>query len=308
LIYETNGTHALALNGKYVTNILKQLAQGKEPIRKHMGASINLYSLDDAQKNRSFPRELVKQYLAEFPNARNRILSIFSVVAGSPADGKLQIGDIIWKVNGKKFGPSLYALDYEMDNSKNDKIELEIYRDGKQKNITLDLYDINQNQMTPMLEFGGGLFHLRQTLLGDRTGMSLYIDNLCTGTDAPMNGLVLSDYRNSSVFNLSAYFDGWPIIVIQKIGNFDVYSVESLIQAIDALNGNRFTTLNFKTYKTYDVKKMSPPQISAHENMTVDIVLKESDFNPKLYTFDKKTLQWNISYPLADKIKQKAAN
>jgi hypothetical protein len=215
------------------------------------------------------------------------------VIAGSPAEGKLQMCDIIWKVNGKKLGASLHALDLEMDNSKNNKIELEIYRHGQKKNITLDLYDINQNQITQMLEFGGGIFY--------------YADDIRSSLSSiPIKSLVLTNSQNGSVFSMPAYSDGQNQdlrILVQKIGNLDVYSIESLLQAINALNGNRFTTFDFQNYQTYFVNRMSLPKVSAHQHISLDIVLQESDFNPKLYTFDKKTLKWNISYPLADKAK-----
>ena len=73
-------------------------------------------------QNKDFPIELIKQHLAEFPDTNARILSIKEIIANSPADGNLQIGDVIWKVNNKKIGASLYLLDNAMDNSQNNKV------------------------------------------------------------------------------------------------------------------------------------------------------------------------------------------
>lgn len=158
VLYGGGKTYSLALHGDYVIRTLESLKNNKEPIRQHMGIISDLYSLNKAVRHNNFPKEEMDKYIKKFPDSRNRVISVKTVLAGSPAEKVLKAGDIIWAINDKELGGNLAMFDREMDNSKNAVTKLVIFRDGKKLEQTVNLYNVNNNKISRMVNFGGAIF------------------------------------------------------------------------------------------------------------------------------------------------------
>jgi S1-C subfamily serine protease len=289
LNYGGGQTYSLSLKGDYVKDALLYLEKAQEPIRKHIGAICELYSLDQAVKHRNFPKELVQGYLDAFPNTRNNILIVNSTINNSPASGKLKSGDIIWEVDDKRIGASLYDFDQAMNSSKNEKIKLLVYRNGTKTEVIVDLYDINQNKIQQMVEFGGAIIFEADDFFSQKTGMplkSLAIANIS-------EGMSMSVIQTKWIHGDKAIYRIKPV----SIGGVQVKDLNQLIQEIINLNQQKFTTLEFQNYHPY-FQKFDGIMISDHENLTSDITLDSIDLKPRVFYFNQLSLDWDVSQNL----------
>jgi hypothetical protein len=285
LNYGGSQTYALSLHGGYLQDAMRHLEQNQEPIRKHIGAVCDLYSLDKAVRHRHFPAELIKPYLKEFPETKNNVLMVQSVINGSPAALKLETGDIIWTANGKQVGASLYDLDKAMNESKENKITLGIYRGGKNMQIIVDLYDVGTNKINKMVEFGGAMFFESDDFFSHKTGIPLKhlaIDNINQGMSmSVIQAKWISG--NKAVYRISP----------TKIDDKQISNLEQFISVVSKFKDNKFTTIDFKNYQPY-YQGFDSIIISSHENLTTDITLDNVDFKPRIFKFNSKNLNWDV--------------
>lgn len=110
-------THKFGLHPAYLRYALSFLREHKTPIRKHIGSLLANYSLDSAVKYDRFLAKWQKAYVKKFQKAKNTILVVSSILKGSPSEGKLRVGDIIWAIDGKQVGPSLVDFDMKQNKS-----------------------------------------------------------------------------------------------------------------------------------------------------------------------------------------------
>jgi hypothetical protein len=285
LNYGGSQTYALSLHGGYLQDAMSYLEQDKVPVRKHIGVICDLYSLDKAVRHRNFPLDLVNPYLKDFPDTKNNVLIVQSVISGSPGAAVLESGDIIWTANGKKLGASLYDLDKAMNESKNNKIELGIYRNGKNIQVSVDLYDVGGNKINKMVEFGGAIFFESDDFFSHKTGIplkTLAIDNI-------NQGMSMSVVPTKWVSGNKALYRISPT----KIGDKKVTTLDEFIEVIGSLGSNKFTTIDFKNYQPY-YQGYNDLIISSHEVLKTDITLDNVDFKPRIFQFDDKELGWKV--------------
>ena len=92
-----------------------------------------------------------------FP-ALTGMLVVNEVLPGGPADGTLQPGDVLVRVNGKlvsEFEP----LEQVTDDTVGGSVELELERGGKPVNAKLDIGDLHAITPSAYLEFGDAVVH-----------------------------------------------------------------------------------------------------------------------------------------------------
>jgi len=141
-----------------IQNALVALQKGEIPKRRHIGAMIMPASLQAQINARHFPLELAQKYQKEFPESSFRILEVKGVLPGSPAEGILEVGDLVVSVDGKPVGPSLYLLERLMDEAPQDKVMIGVYRNGQKLEKTIPLYNLHDQVIRQMTLFGGGIF------------------------------------------------------------------------------------------------------------------------------------------------------
>ena len=143
VLYGGGKIHSLALKGSYVQHILSELQSGKlTPSRKHIGVITGLYSLDKAVKHRNFSAQEMDDYISKLPDARNRVVTVSTVLSGGTAKSIIQPGDILWSIEDKIIGADLTIFDQTMHESKTDKVKLTIIRNGKKLEKEVKLYDL----------------------------------------------------------------------------------------------------------------------------------------------------------------------
>lgn len=85
LNYASSSNFGIGLHPGYVSYALKFINKGQVPLRKHIGAVCNLYSLNDGVKYRNFPKENLLEYIQRFPDCMTQALQVKYTLPGSPA-------------------------------------------------------------------------------------------------------------------------------------------------------------------------------------------------------------------------------
>ncbi|MGC0372427.1 MAG: hypothetical protein DGJ47_001140, partial [Rickettsiaceae bacterium] len=224
VLYGGGKTHAIALKGDYVRHILSDLRKGSEVRRKHIGVITHLTSLDKAVKHRNFPKDKMDSYLKDFPDARNRVVTVHSVLNGSTAQGLIKAGDILWKINGKKVGADLCNFDLAMSQHDKNEVQITVIRKGKEITQTIKLYNLNDNAVNKMVEFAGGLFFKADDYMSHMSGVKL-------------GDVMLANVQPGSSF--SNIKEGWYQdgktsyrIVMSSLNNHPINNLEDVVSAI----------------------------------------------------------------------------
>jgi S1-C subfamily serine protease len=283
VLYGVGQTYAIALHGSYVLRTLEALKANKLPKRRHIGAIADIYSLDKAVKHRNFPKAEMDKYLQNFPDARNRAISIYSIIAGSPAALILQPGDIIWEANGTPIRGNLAVLDEAMDKSNEPAINLLIYRDGKPLTLQVPLYDIESYKVQRMINFGGAIFFETDDYASAKSG-------------TPLGSLTVANVQTSTSFSALpvSFMEGdktYYRIHMRSINEKSVKNINDLIRIIPEIVDHKFISIKYKNYQPY----FFPYQgnlVSSQDEMIADITLDTIDLKPRTLRYDSNTLDW----------------
>ncbi|WP_041808831.1 S1C family serine protease [Rickettsia canadensis] len=286
VLYGGGKTHSLALHGDYVARTLESLKNNKEPKRHHIGVISELYSLNKAVKHHNFPKEEMDKYINKFPDSRNRVISVKTILAGSPAEKLLKAGDIIWAVNDKELGGNLALFDKEMDNFKGIAIKLTIFRDGKKLEQIVDLYDINSNKITKMVNFGGAIFFETDDYFSNKSGI-------------PLKALSIASVQSGSSFSsIPTFFtkDYKNIYRLQmlEIKDLNLSNIDDLVKFLPAITKEKFITVRFRNYQPYYANFGYNELISSHNNMIADVTLDSIDIKPYILKYNTISHDWDM--------------
>ncbi|MGI2262163.1 trypsin-like peptidase domain-containing protein [Candidatus Cardinium hertigii] len=158
LNYAGNNTFAWAIHPEYIRYALSAIRQGRCPIRKQVGVITQSTPIKDLVQYDGLPIARQQQYIKTFPNGATSVIAVDDVLTGSPADGFLFPGDVIWAINGQEIGPNLVAFDMAMNRATTDHVLLTIFRMGQWHDIKIGLYDLELHKIIKMVYFGGAIF------------------------------------------------------------------------------------------------------------------------------------------------------
>lgn len=286
LNYGGSKTYAIALKGDYVKNILENLGKNQLPPRQHIGAITAIYSLDDAVKHRNFPEETMTKYLKDFPDAKNKVIAVKECIPGSPCEKHLKAGDIIWKINGKHITSKLYIFDHTMDNTTDHKVKLNIYRDGKDFDVEVPLYNIHDYQINKLVNFAGAVFFQADDYYSSTTGTphgALAVTNIISGSS-------FSVIPESFNFGDGDFFRLSPI----KLGLNFVDNLDDIVKVIPQIYKDKYSTIEYKNYLPY--RKNYTGTLGAFNfnqtKLIKDIKFDAIDNNPRILEFDLEDNIW----------------
>lgn len=285
LNYGGSDTYALGLHPIYIKAALESIKTDKTPSRKHIGAIVELYSLSDAAEYRNFPQDKTKEYLKKFPNSMSNALVVAYTLQDSPAQTSLLTGDIIWAIDGKMVGPSLSAFDMAMNQTSKDFVTLSIYRNGESLNLNINLYNLEDHIITRMVQFAGVMFFEVDDVFCNKTGL-------------PAGKLTLCNSLPNSTFNkIKCYQNNGGanyLCDILYLNGEEIDSLDKLIQAIPKLKTKKHFTIDYSLLCSIEEEKseLFGYRFSSKDIYQADIAYDESSTTPRLFTFDKKEMQW----------------
>jgi len=283
VLYGGGKTYVFALKGQYVQKAIDGLKSNKSPTRQHIGVISELYSLDKAVKHRNFPKKEMQEFLKNFPNARNRVVSIQNVLTGSPAEKAIKSGDIIWEIDGKPLGGNLEIFDNGMDNAAKNTVKLTIYRDGKRLEQDVALYDINNNKVKRMINFAGATFFESDDYTSAKSGI-------------PLNALSIANVQVGSSFSVlptGFFYQDRTLyrLFIRSIGQYNTSNLDDIVKNIPNIIKQKFVTIKFRNHSPY-FHAFNSTLISSHDDMQADIVFDSIDTKPRALKYDYKTMEW----------------
>ncbi len=285
LHYAGNQTFGMSLKGEYVTYALDAIKKGQLPVRKHIGAITDIYSLDKATNHRNFPKDLMEKYVKANPDSRNKAVAVKFVLSNSPAAGLLIPGDILWQVDGKDITSSLFVLDQAMNDSKKDKILLTIFRNGEKKDIEVPLYNVLDHQVKTLLDFAGGIIFEADDYTSAKTGISI-------GSVTMVN--VQKGSGLSSIPTLVQYADKISYrLTITELDKHIITNLKSALDIMPEIMTKKFITVGFKNHQPY-FEQFNNTMQSGHNVMSSDITLDVLDQKPRVMNFDYKTGDWSV--------------
>ncbi len=284
VLYGGGKTHSLALKGAYIQHVLKELNSDREfPNRKHIGIITQLTSLDKAVKHRSFPKNEMDKYLKDFPDARNRAIIVRSTLPGGTAESLIKPGDIIWQVDGKQIGADLCMFDLLLSQTKNDKAIFTIFRDGKKIEQEIALYDLNNNKISRMLDFAGGLFFQADDYISAKAGVplgSVVLANVQTGSSfSSIPEMFVQDYKN--LYRIQ----------IKTFNGDTIKSLDDLIFSMNKAIKQKYINIEYQNYLPYSAN-FGGDWISAQEHLMQDITFDSIDNKPRVLKFDNVKSEW----------------
>lgn len=284
VLYGGGKTHALALKSSYVTDVLNSLKDNKSPQRNHIGIISALYSLDKAVKHRNFPTLEMTSYINKFPDARNRIITARSVIAGSTAQNIIMPGDIIWAVNNKELGGDLTILDQTMNEAK-DSITLTIFRNGQKLDKEVKLYDLEKTKIFKMLDFAGAIFFEVDDYAAAKSGIpigSVAIANVQTGSSfSSIPEMFIQNYK--SVYRL----------VVESMNNQKIVTLDDLAKVVNNAIKQKFINITYKNHQPYFTTfDQESGFVSSQEQLMQDITFDSIDTKPRILIYDQTLNEW----------------
>ncbi|KNC98547.1 uncharacterized protein SPPG_06237 [Spizellomyces punctatus DAOM BR117] len=139
-----------------VVRVLKLIQQG-QPIPRGTVQTVFKFTPYDEVKRLGLdaPKEATVRDM--FPESTG-MLTVSQVVPKGPADGRLEAGDILLKVNGQSL-ISFVPLEEILDSSVNEEIHLLVQRGLEVKDIVLRVQDLHSITPDRFVEVGGGILN-----------------------------------------------------------------------------------------------------------------------------------------------------
>lgn len=286
LNYAGSTTFSRSVHPDYIRYALNFIKKKSKPIRKHIGVTTAAYSLNDAARFRNFPRKRIEGYIRKFPTSHSNAIRVANVLPGSPAQGKLYVGDILWAINGKDIGPDLTVLDMAMNQTKASQVCLTICREGVWMDIEIPLYDLEDHTVKRMVNFGGALFFEADDVWGNKTGV-------LPGT------VTFSNAQGSSTFSNVEHIthDGGGMVMaieLLKMDNRSVGNLDQLIRMIPAFIQKRYFSMDYVSVFPYrdSLSPLFGYTFSKEETLKADVEYDKNAPEPKIFIFNSEKMEW----------------
>jgi S1-C subfamily serine protease len=272
----------LAVDSRYVQYILKFIAKGEVPVRRHTGAVLNFYSLADAVRYRGFPKDISEKYIKEHPLARGNVIEVDSCILGSPAYEFLSSGDIIWKINGVPVVADLCELDRRINESK-DPVTINLYRYGKGFiDIQVNTYDVNKNRINKIVDFCNARFVSADCFIARYKGVKLgAVFCLSSEGSSPfvLEGLGYSGSDSECAF------------AVLEMNSEKISSLEDLIHQAQKMKKDENVGFMLKSSSRLPYYHFGRHYTVANNVFLKDIKLK-NDFKLEVHEFNNEKLRW----------------
>ncbi|MGI2299705.1 trypsin-like peptidase domain-containing protein [Candidatus Cardinium hertigii] len=272
-------TMDIGLHLSYVHHALSDLKAKKLPVRKHIGALLTTYSLDDAVRYDHLSAASQKTYCTKFPNAKNKILQVNSILKSTPADHRLLPGDLIWALNGQLVGPNLVDFDRALDKSSKDQLLLTIFRNGSFHEVSIPCYDLNSHRVTKMVQFGGITF--------------FETDDMCsTLAGLPPKTLGACIAEPNTIFKAPAFhYDHFKVLAMRLLAmnGQPIQKLDALIELIPQLVHQKYFTIE---YINYIPLRHGMWDGFAHDRYKTNVEYDPNLAPPKVWTWHPIHLEW----------------
>lgn len=241
--------------------------------------------ISDYEKAGILPKDAVNTYKEKFPESQNKVTIVQGTIKGSKASEVLESGDLIWSVNGEMVGPNLYQFEKTVNAANGKDISIEIYRNGKLIKVELTPYTLSSAPHEKFISFADVTWFVNNEFVRYIFGESkpgIFIMGM--GQTSPFKALVKDQF--SSLFGMSS-----RLLAIRELNGIPIQSLEDLQKIIPELTKKKtFSVLYIDYAGSLGLGNFS--SMDRQERMA--IITYEGKFDsPKLYIFNKETLEWD---------------
>ena len=286
IIYGGKFTSGSGISASYIQDALTSIRQDKLPKIYTTGAVPGYGSLSDYEKAGILSKEAITAYKEKFPDAQNKIAVIQGTVKGTKASEAIEIGDILWSINGTLVGPNLYEFEKSVNGADGKEITLGLYRDGKLIDVKLTPTALSSSPYKKFVSFADvtwfeGNEYVKYLFGEEKPGVFI----MGMGQTSPFKSITKGEIFSHRFFPSSRLF------MIQEIDGKKVSSLDDLQKIIPELNKKKTFTVRFIDYQG-SMGLGSFSSMDRQERMA--IITYEGKFDsPKMYTFNDKSLEWD---------------
>lgn len=286
IVYGGKFTSGSGLPISYIQDALDALRQDKVPEIYTTGLVPGYGSLSSYEKAGVLSKEAVATYKEKFPDSQNKIAVVQGTVKGTKASDLVQIGGVLWSINGTLVGPNLYEFERLVNSAQGKEISLGIYQNGKLEEVKVTPSLLLTEPYKKFISFGDVTWfegnEFVKYLFGEKS-QGVFIMGM--GQTSPFKSIT-----NGEVFS-HPFFSNSRLFMIRELDGKKVSSLDDLKKIIPELNKKKTFTVRFIDYQG-SMGLGSFSSMDRQERMA--IITYEGKFDsPKLYTFNDKALEWD---------------
>jgi S1-C subfamily serine protease len=139
-----------------VKRAVESIRQGEPVTRGTLQAVFSHQPFDEVRRLGVQP-ETEAAVRAEFPDATGMIV-VREVVPGGPADGRLEVGDVVRRVAGRSVDAFL-PIEQILDDTVGSEVLFEVERGGRAVEVEMTVGDLHAISPASYLEYGGGVLN-----------------------------------------------------------------------------------------------------------------------------------------------------
>ena len=276
-------TSAFALHTGYLTRVLDVFKKNPQQLKRwDICVDLQYEPIDKLVRHLNFSSEMANQYRIDYPDAAGKVLVCQWLHAGSPAHGKLEAGDVLWRVDGTRIGPNLETFQLLMDKKNGEPITVDVVRNGKSVTVSIQPSMILGHQVTRFVEFGGGIFFGADDFTNSQTGCGI-------GTvmvNAIDEGGAL--FQTFTAANLGSGFN----IRIASLNNQKIDTLDDLIRHIPGAIKKEHFSIGYRNYGVSPGYNGSAITTRAGRQSIVTFANHQSP--PRVFTFDRNASKWIV--------------
>lgn len=236
-------TSSFELYIDYLRDALQAIKKNQQPKRGYIGVDIELISFGEAERYYKVPSSYLKQLPTRNSQHLVRKLPLIAYILPMTSGSKaLEVGDILWSVDGKPIFDNLYILDQILNTHVGDSISIEIFRNGQLMKKDVQVEDLEKTRIDEFIRFSGATFHTVTPFLKRDFGI---IDD----------GVFMNYAVEGSPFDLIARKNnkGNYQVVIHKFDGHDTSTLASFYAVLKSLNTNVHTYLVLRDFGTFNI-------------------------------------------------------
>lgn len=266
-------TTSIELRIDYLKDALAQLQTSTQAqiIRGTIGIELDLFRISSAVKHLEYPKEVVEQLKARWPDIKH-VLSVDRTVPNGPVDRLLRPGDIVHSLNGELIGSNLYLFDKLVDSKTSSQVELVVWRNGAKLTFNVPVDSAEASKITKFALFAGGVFHDLTPMLRSRfmiTGPGLYLTQVSKGS-------CLSDLGEGSAKHPTSF-----VVVVEEICGMTTNCLDDFIAAVNKLGVKKHINVLSRNLRSFS------------SALLVSCISLDLKFEPlRVFEWDRSKMEW----------------